>query len=258
MSIESMAVVLHHSKAGGTDKLVLLGIANHDGDGGAWPSIATLARYANVEPRAVKACIKRLVERGEITRERQAGGTRQMPDYSRPNLYHLKVVCPPECDRSAQHRIDRRHPVLSTTPGVPEGTPGGVSGTYPGGGIQTTPKPLTNQPITTLEKSPVASTSPGGKLPCWNCGENVIDATTRPKSYCTSCSSRGMTSRLIPCTHCGSVRKRAYPGEQEFDCGCTAPAAREQQIAEQWENLTPEQVEQIRNNEADQDKVDAR
>ena len=124
-----MAVVLHHSQAGGTDKLVLLGIANHDGDGGAWPSIATLARYANVEPRAVKACIKRLVDRGEVTRDRQAGGTRNMPDYSRPNLYHLKVVCPPECDRSAQHRIDRRLGVSLATPGVVQGTPGGVSPT---------------------------------------------------------------------------------------------------------------------------------
>lgn len=34
MSIEAMAVALHHSKTQGATKLVLLGIANHEGDGG--------------------------------------------------------------------------------------------------------------------------------------------------------------------------------------------------------------------------------
>lgn len=221
MSIESMAVVLHHSQAGGTDKLVLLGIANHDGDGGSWPSIATLARYANVEPRAVKACINRLVARGEVERERQAGGTRNMPDYSRPNLYHLKVVCPPECDRSTQHRINRKDPPSSTTPGVVTIPPGGYVQDTPGGVRPTTLKPSLNHPSNS-EKSPSSSTSPAanGKLPCWNCGEHVIANTTKPKRYCQPCSSRGLDNPLIPCKKCDSVRKRAFPGEQEFDCGC--------------------------------------
>ena len=43
MSIELMSLVLHHSVAQPTHKLILLGIANHQGDGGAWPSIETLS-----------------------------------------------------------------------------------------------------------------------------------------------------------------------------------------------------------------------
>jgi hypothetical protein len=43
MSIEAVATVLNHSKARGRAKLVLIGIANHLGDQGAWPSISTLS-----------------------------------------------------------------------------------------------------------------------------------------------------------------------------------------------------------------------
>ena len=216
MSIESMAVVLHHSKAGGTDKLVLLGIANHDGDGGAWPSIATLARYANVEPRAVKACIKRLEDRGEIVRERQAGGTRNMPDYSRPNLYFIKVACPAECDRSAQHRIDRKGGVSATTPGVLNDTRGGVANDTRGVSA-TTPKPSLNHPYNSDESSFVSTSPRASGSKCWACG-NDHGKKTR---YCTTCSSNGRNNPIINCTHdgCELTARRVFPGQQSFDCG---------------------------------------
>lgn len=67
MSIEAMNLVLNHSKATGRAKLVLLGIANHLGDQGAWPAISTLARYANASERSVKRDIQELVELGELT-----------------------------------------------------------------------------------------------------------------------------------------------------------------------------------------------
>ena len=67
MSIEAVALVLNHSKATGRTKLVLIGIANHLGDQGAWPSIATLARYANASERSVKRDIQDLVALGELT-----------------------------------------------------------------------------------------------------------------------------------------------------------------------------------------------
>lgn len=67
MSIEAMNLVLNHSKATGRAKLVLLGIANHFGDNGAWPSIETLARYANASERSVKRDIQELIELGELT-----------------------------------------------------------------------------------------------------------------------------------------------------------------------------------------------
>jgi hypothetical protein len=104
MSIESIAICLHHSKAAKTEKLVLLGIANHDGDGGAWPSVATLARYANCSERHVQRAIQSLVELGEIQVVDQAGGNEETRRDRRPNLYKVLVRCPVDCDGTSQHR----------------------------------------------------------------------------------------------------------------------------------------------------------
>lgn len=132
MSIESLTLALHHSKATGTTKLVLLGIANHDGDGGAWPSVRTLAKYSAVTPRNVQKAIRDLELLGEIRVHRQAGGTPDMADFERPNRYEFLVRCPDGCDRSSQHRVseatppvggDTRPPVGGDTRGVSEATP---------------------------------------------------------------------------------------------------------------------------------------
>jgi len=104
MSIESIAICLHHSKSAKTEKLVLLGIANHDGDGGAWPSVATLAKYANCSERHVQRAIANLVELGEVTIEKQRGGNDKTRPDRRPNLYKVLVRCPQDCDGSSQHR----------------------------------------------------------------------------------------------------------------------------------------------------------
>lgn len=69
MSVEMISLVLNKSRADGRAKLVLIGIANHHGDNGAWPSIATLARYANASERSIKRDIAYLQEIGEITVE---------------------------------------------------------------------------------------------------------------------------------------------------------------------------------------------
>lgn len=107
MSVESLAAVLHHSRARGTVKLVMVGIANHDGDGGSYPAVSTLARYANCEPRTVQRALERLVSLGELAVEVQEGGSRDVPDHRRPNRYHVRVACPPWCDRTTQHRDTR-------------------------------------------------------------------------------------------------------------------------------------------------------
>lgn len=108
MSIEHMAVVLHHSKSKGTAKLVLLGIANHQGDGGAWPSLSTLATYANVDVRNVRKALAQLRGRGEVRVHVQDGGPRELDDQLRPNRYDVLVTCPPWCDRTPQHRDTRK------------------------------------------------------------------------------------------------------------------------------------------------------
>jgi hypothetical protein len=101
MSAEAVTVVLHHSKAKGTAKLVLWGIANHHSDQGAWPSIATLARYANIEERRVQQIIRDLAEQGEIAIEEQGGfGQRQY----KTNRYFILLTCPNDCDGTLQHR----------------------------------------------------------------------------------------------------------------------------------------------------------
>ena len=100
-----MTIVLNHSRATGTAKMVLIGIANHDGDGGAWPALATLARYAGINERNTRKAIRSLEALGELTTELQAGGTRETANALRTNRYRIRLVCPVDCDRTAQHRL---------------------------------------------------------------------------------------------------------------------------------------------------------
>lgn len=122
MSVETLAVVLNRSKAVGTDKVVLLGIANHDGDGGAWPSIATLARYANVSERSVQRSIDHLIELGELRVEIGAGGPADLRADRRPNRYTVLVDNPHHGVTSTSPRRDSRgdaddgHGVTPTSP----------------------------------------------------------------------------------------------------------------------------------------------
>jgi hypothetical protein len=88
MSIEAVSLVLNNSRATGRAKLVLLGIANHLGDQGAWPSISTLARYANASERSVKRDIQELIELGELRVELQNAPTNHQ---YKTNLYWITI-----------------------------------------------------------------------------------------------------------------------------------------------------------------------
>lgn len=105
MSIESVSIALHHSRATGTAKLVLIGIANHDGDGGSWPAISTLQKYAGVDRRNVQRALTKLEDLGEIRKHVQHGGRPKSWDHLRPNLYEFLLTCPPQCDRSNKHEV---------------------------------------------------------------------------------------------------------------------------------------------------------
>lgn len=133
MSVESIARVLNHSRAKGTAKLVLIGIANHDGDGGAWPSIKTLARYANATERTVQRSIEELVEMGELEVHRNEGGSRETREDRRPNRYILRVTdgVTPMSPREGD----------GVTPVTPRGDAGDVNGVTP-----TSPEPSLNHP----------------------------------------------------------------------------------------------------------------
>jgi hypothetical protein len=132
MSVETMAIVLHHAEAKGTALNILLGIANHDGDGGAWPSVETLAKYGRCSDRRVQQIIKTLVEAREIEVDYQGGGTSKMPDHLRPNQYKVLVQCPDSCDGTKNHRPKVRVEVSRT--GDEEGFTGGVKPASLGGG----------------------------------------------------------------------------------------------------------------------------
>jgi len=182
MSVEVMAIVLHHSRATGTAKLVLVGIANHAGDGGAWPSRYTLAKYAGCSEDNVRKAVKRLVGLGELKVHVQAGGMADDDDAWRPNRYDVLVACPSDCDRTPQHRTTRDRdrqqklwrmraagsgPVDNHTPEPPSRNDGGIdrAATPPAGG---TPKP-SSQPST---NSGSASTTGHAKVDGWcdGCG----------------------------------------------------------------------------------------
>jgi hypothetical protein len=116
MSAEALAIVLHHSKAVGTPKVVLIGIANHDGDGGAWPAISTLGKYANVDERNVRRAIDKLVMLREIRvieRKIERPG-RSATNAS--NLYEIRLQCPAWCDRSRHHKDTRKNAKHIPTP----------------------------------------------------------------------------------------------------------------------------------------------
>ena len=196
MSVETLAVVLHHSRAKGTDKLVLIGIANHAGDGGAWPSVATLARYANVHERNVQRALDRLVELRELHVERQAGGTAAMKEWQRPNRYDVLLGCPPGCDRSTSHRVKE----LPTEPaglwieGVAPASPGGASATggvapMPPGGVAPMPPEPSLEPTSNHDVPSASATDRAGEhiAPCDVCAlapdECIARSATSGHSY---------------------------------------------------------------------------
>ena len=79
---------------GGTQKVVLIGIASHADKHGdnAWPSIETLAGYAYVTTRAVQMAINELVGAGLLFKGVNEGGNRQTAAHMRPNLYRLNMA----------------------------------------------------------------------------------------------------------------------------------------------------------------------
>lgn len=66
MSIRVMQAVWQESKASGRARLVLLAIADHQGEIGAWPSIETIASMVNASERSVQRDIQDLHDMGEL------------------------------------------------------------------------------------------------------------------------------------------------------------------------------------------------
>lgn len=142
-----MALVLNHSRASSTDRLVLIGIANHESDGEAWPGVDRLARYAAVSGRTVQRAIANLVELGELEVVRQGAPDARIREDRRPNLYRILLTCPETCDRTTQHRVIHRHSsgVTPTSPRSTRNRSRGDTGVA-NGVTPTSPKPSGESP----------------------------------------------------------------------------------------------------------------
>lgn len=88
MSIEVMNAVWKHSRSEGRARLVLLAIADHQGEIGAWPSIQTLARMVNSSERSVQRDIVYLQDIGELKVEVQNAPTKSQ---YKSNLYWVTL-----------------------------------------------------------------------------------------------------------------------------------------------------------------------
>lgn len=99
MTSVDMTSVLVHSRATGTSKLILLGIAYHTGKDrskGCWPSKATLAAYAGVSVRQVSRSLLELVDIQELEIDSRASWKRGNGD--KTNIYYLTNLCSDSCE----------------------------------------------------------------------------------------------------------------------------------------------------------------
>ncbi len=127
-----MTAVWRESQSLGRARLVLLAIADHQGEIGAWPSIATLAKMVNASERSVQRDISELVELGELIKfEQQAPSRGQY----KSNLYWVNL---PSVSHLASGVTESASGVTENASGV---TAGGVLTI-----TRTIKEPLTKKP----------------------------------------------------------------------------------------------------------------
>lgn len=104
MSVQALSWVLDHSPAKGSDRLVMISLANHAGQlvtdnptdprpaFEAWPGVATIAREARLDrPRTVNDALARLVRDGAVVRIVNGAPDARIRGDRRPNLYRVLV-----------------------------------------------------------------------------------------------------------------------------------------------------------------------
>jgi hypothetical protein len=160
MSSASTPLVWYHSASEGSARLVLLAIADHDGEGGSWPSVATLARMAGVSESTVVRARRTLVALGELEVHEQQGGNLATADHLRPNRYEINLACPDWCDGSARHacRIcggkgQHKAECAATDPDAPIALSTGVSPVTPPP-LSTGVSPVTPHPVSLVTPEP--------------------------------------------------------------------------------------------------------
>jgi hypothetical protein len=242
VSVEAIAMALHHSKAQtAAEMMVLIGVANHDGDGGAWPTVNTLSNYARISHRHVQRILTVLEQRGDIERDVQSGGTAEVAHYDRPNLYHFKVRCPPHCDRTTNHKLicatckkplpkalanELFHPkcvpadrVTSTSPGDTQVTRG-VTPTSPKPSLE--PEPRLNEESLVPERAREAEKDAYGDdlSEAADAPENERQSRTPPASEAFDLATGSFESERCP-KRTSSPHAYSKAGEC-IDCGAPA------------------------------------
>lgn len=115
MSIQVMNAVWAESKSSGRAKLVLLAIADHQGEIGAWPSIETIAKMVNASPRSVQRDIRELELMGELEIHTQAAPSNGQ---YKSNLYWVTL---PGVTKKASGVTDLDSGVTESASGVTAG-----------------------------------------------------------------------------------------------------------------------------------------
>ena len=131
MSIQVMQAVWQHSQSVGRARLVLLAIADHQGEIGAWPSISTLAGMVNASERSIQRDIQELVALGELQVEVQNAPTNRQ---YKSNLYWVTL---PGVTGGASGVTELTSGVTDFASGVTESASGVTAG-----GVLTITKPL--------------------------------------------------------------------------------------------------------------------
>lgn len=111
MSLRCMLAVLDHSQAKHDARLVLIAIADYARDDGtnAYPSVATLAKKANISIRSARNALRQLEDSGEIETTPSDGGGKE-----RTNIY--RVILPglnPESEPTPRQNL----PPAKSAPG---------------------------------------------------------------------------------------------------------------------------------------------
>lgn len=127
MSLNVIAWVLEFSPTVGTDKVVLLTLADrahHDGTD-AYPGIKLLARFANVEERTVQDALKRLELGGHITVRFQGGKVKGIARDKQPNAYAVAMSLEEIAANRAANavQVETRKAKFSRKPGAVDRTP---------------------------------------------------------------------------------------------------------------------------------------
>lgn len=102
MSYGASSLVWHHSKATGTDLLVLMAIANYISDEGAWPKVETIAKDARTSVRQAHRSLATLKDLGEITWDKGQGSGSGVYKTSR---YWITLTCPDDCSGDWNHTL---------------------------------------------------------------------------------------------------------------------------------------------------------